>query len=72
MFGCVVALRTEKRFYLEMELTDVEGQRHRLSDLEITPLAAHQRYPDELENAVTWYRPDHINRRLELAGQFVH
>jgi len=53
-----------------MEVADVRGGRS--PDLEITPLDARQRYPDELENAVTWYRPDHINRRLELAGQFVH
>jgi len=72
MFGWVVALETEKRFYLELELTDVEGQRHQLSDLEITPLATHQRYPDELETAVDWYRPDHINRHLGLAERALH
>jgi len=70
MFGWVVAFMGGQRLYLEMEVADVRGGRS--PDLEITPLDARQRYPDELENAVTWYRPDHINRRLELAGQFVH
>ena len=64
MFGWVVALKSGERLYLEMEITDTPGQSP--TNLEITPLAAEQRYPDELEDAVAWYRPDHINRYLGL------
>jgi len=67
MFGWVVVLMTGQRLYLEMEVVDVEGGRP--TDIEITPLpTAHQRYPDELgEDAVAWYRPDHINQHLRLS-----
>jgi len=52
MFGWVVVLATGQRLYLEMEVADAEGDAAP-TDLEITPLPAeHQRYPDELENAV--------------------
>jgi hypothetical protein len=72
MFGWVVVLATGQRLYLEMEVADAEGDA-RPTDLEITPLPAeHQRYPDELENAVAWYRPDHINRHFGLVRSFVH
>jgi len=71
MFGWVVVLISGRRLYLEMEVVDVEGQRP--IDLEITPLlAAQQRYPDELEDAVAWYEPDHINWHLSLPGPSVH
>ena len=73
MFGWVVVLVTGQRLYLEMEVANAEGDALRPTDLEITPLRAeHQRYPDELENAVAWYRPDHINRHLGLVRRFVH
>jgi hypothetical protein len=71
MFGWVVVLATGQRLYLEMEVADVDDAGP--TDLEITPLLAeHQRYPDELESAVAWYRPDHINWHLGLVGRFVH
>ena len=70
MFGWVIVLATGQRLYLEMEVANAEGERS--ADLEITHLPADQRYPDELENAVAWYRPDHINRHLGLVRRFVH
>ena len=71
MFGWVVVLATGKRLYLEMEVADAEDEQR--TDLEITSLPdEHQRYPDDLENAVAWYRPDHINRHLGLVRRFVH
>ena len=72
MFGWVVVLATGQRLYLEMEVADAEGDAPP-TDLEITPLPAeHQRYPDELESAVAWYRPDHINRYFGLVRHLVH
>jgi hypothetical protein len=65
MFGWIIGLRTGQRFYLEMALTD-EGDGSATADLEITPLAPQQLFPDELEDAVRWYRPDHINLHLGL------
>ena len=52
MFGWVVVLATGQRLYLEMEVANAEGDNPRPTDLEITALLEHQRYPDELENAV--------------------
>jgi hypothetical protein len=72
MFGWVVVLATGQRLYLEMEVANAEGDNPRPTDLEITALLEHQQYPDELENAVAWYRPDHINRHLGLVRRFVH
>jgi len=67
MYGWVFALMTGQRYYLEMEVVEDE----RPADVEITPLDALQRYPDELDDCA-WYRPDNINRHLGLAGRFVH
>ena len=69
MFGWVFALMSGQRFYLEIEVPDSESER--VADVEMTRLAAQQRYPDELEEAA-WYRPNNINRHLGLAGPFVH
>jgi hypothetical protein len=69
MFGWVFALNSGQRFYLEMELPDIESERG--ADVEMTRLAAKQRYPDELEECA-WYRPNHINWHFGLAGPFVH
>ena len=69
MFGWVFALMSGQRFYLEIEVPDIESER--VADVEMTRLAAQQRYPDELEEAA-WYRPNNINRHLGLAGPFVH
>jgi hypothetical protein len=69
MHGWVLALMSGQRYYLEMEMPDVEDSLP--TDVEITPLVGHQRYPDELDGCV-WYRPDNINRHLGLAGRFVH
>lgn len=70
MFGWVVVLMTGQRLYLEMEVAHAKDDARSI-DLEITPLPADQRYPDELENAA-WYSPDHINRHLGVVGRFVH
>jgi hypothetical protein len=69
MFGWVFALMSGQRFYLEVEVADIESER--VADVEMTRLAAQQRYPDELETCA-WYRPNDINRHLGLAGPFVH
>jgi hypothetical protein len=53
MFGWVVMLMTGQRFYLEIEMVGTENDK-RPTDLEITLIPEHQRYPDELEEAA-WY-----------------
>jgi hypothetical protein len=67
MLGWIAGLRTGQRLYLEMALTD-ESDGELRADLEITPLAPQQLFPDELEDAVRWYRPDHINLHLGLTN----
>lgn len=67
MFGWIVVLRTGRRFYLEMAICDGDGREAPI-DLEIAPLASQQLFPEELEGAVLWNRPDHINFHLGLRG----
>jgi hypothetical protein len=65
-FGWVLALKDGRRFYLEMDVTDLVESPPR--ELEIELLAAGQEFPVfEEGDEVAWYRPDHINKHLGVS-----
>lgn len=70
-FGWVIALKNDRRLYIEMDVTYLPGEAP--IKLEIKTLDPEETYPTlESARGKFWYRPDHINQHLGITGTSPH